>query len=310
MILCVTPNPAVDRTLTVPTLRLGEPQRTTSSLVAAGGKGLNVARVARTLGSTVVCTGFAGGHSGRLMAELAEQEGFGAAWTWIERETRTCIILIDGQSHDATVINEPGPPVASDDWARLAAQVVERAPAAEVVCVSGSMPPGSTPADYAMLLRHVRATGCALWADTSEPGLRAAVELGGLGIKVNAAEAGELLGRTLAEPAEAAAAARELHARTGAPAIITLGGAGAVLANRAGSWHAAPPPIALASSVGSGDAALAGLAVALARGADAPTALRHAVAAGAANAMLIGGGRIELPAFRDILARTTLVQMA
>lgn len=302
MILCITPNPAVDRTLLVPGLRLGEPQRAANSIVAAGGKGLNVARVARALGGAVVCAGFLGGHSGRLVADLAARDGLIGDWTWIAGETRTCTIIVGGRAHDATVINEPGPAVASDDWAHLADQAVHKALSAAAVCVSGSMPPGSAPADYALMLRQLRDTGCPVWADTSGPALAAARAVGGVSLKINAAEAAELLGRSIATPAEAHIAARELHSQAGAAVVLTLGGAGAVLAGAEGSWHARPPEVAIVSTVGSGDAFLAGLVVALTRALPPPEALRYAVAAGAANAMSVGGGRIDLDCFRELLA--------
>src|SRR5689334_9541185 len=104
MILCVTPNPALDHTMTVPGLRLGEVARATQSFMAAGGKGLNVARVVTALGDAALCAGFLGGHSGRLLADLAEREGLPAAWTWFVGETRTSTILYDPQGSDATVI--------------------------------------------------------------------------------------------------------------------------------------------------------------------------------------------------------------
>lgn len=304
MILCITPNPAIDRTMRVAQLQLGEVHRVSESIVAAGGKGLNVARVARTLGAAVRCAGFAGGHSGRLLAELAEREGLPGEWTWIAGETRTCVIVVAGRQHDATVINEQGPPVSVGDWLRLTEQAARAAAGAQAICLSGSLPPGSLPAHYAELLRRLRATGRPLWADTSGPALAAALEVGGVGVKVNGSEAGALLGVPIAEPQAALAAARVLHGRTRAPVVLTLGGAGAVLANDQGGWHVQPPPIRLVSTVGSGDAFLAGWVVALTRGAAPPAALRQAAAAGAANAMAFGGGQIERAALPDLIERT------
>ena len=126
MILCVTPNPALDRTMTVPGLHLGEAMRASYSFVTAGGKGLNVARVVRVLGGPVLCAGFLGGHSGHLLADLAEREGLPAAWTWFAGETRTSVILFDPQGGDATVVNEPGQEVTQEEWARLTADMVAK----------------------------------------------------------------------------------------------------------------------------------------------------------------------------------------
>jgi 1-phosphofructokinase family hexose kinase len=309
MILCVTSNPAIDRTLTVPELRLGAVARATHTLIAAGGKGLNVARVVRALGGAATCAGFLGGHSGRLLAELAEREGLRGAWTWTASETRTCVIVVDSHGRDATVVNEPGLPVAPDDWARLTADVVDAAAAADYVCLSGSLPPGSPPDMFAGLLRALCDAGRPVWVDTSGPALAAALTVASVGIKVNGDEAGALLGGAIAQPEQALAAARALHQRTGGPVVLTLGGRGAVLASAAGSWHAHPPPLQIVSTVGSGDAFFAGLVVALASGLPEPQALCRAVAAGAANTLSIGGGRLAPADYEAILGQTTLADL-
>src|SRR6266508_1491375 len=180
MILCITPNPALDRTLVVPQIRVGEVLRASQSIVAAGGKGLNVARVASALGGAVTCAGFLGGHSGRTVAELAEREGLSSAWTWIEGETRTCVILTEPAGRDATVINAPGPTVTPGDWRRLHAQVVAAAGAAAIVCLSGSLPPGSDVREYAGLLAALCQINRPIWVDTSGAALAAAFAVEGL----------------------------------------------------------------------------------------------------------------------------------
>ena len=309
MILCVTPNPALDRTMSVPGLRLGEVARATHSFTAAGGKGLNVARVVRGLGGAVLCAGFLGGHSGRLLAGLAEREGLPAAWTWFAGETRTSIILLDPQGGDATVINEPGPAVTSEDWARLTADVLRAAEGSDYVCLSGSLPPGSTAELLAELLRSLVTAGRQVWVDTSGAALAAALAIDAVGIKVNGAEAAEIAGLTIEHPAAALAAAHELRRGASSSIILTLGARGAVLLAEAGGWHAQPPALQVVSSVGSGDAFFAGLVVGLARGLGEPEALRQAVAAGAANALTVGGGRLELDDFRTILEQTTLARI-
>jgi 1-phosphofructokinase family hexose kinase len=309
MILCVTPNPAVDRTLLVPQIRVGEVLRASQSIVAAGGKGLNVARVAHALGGAVTCAGFLGGHSGRIVAELAEREGLSSAWTWIDGETRTCVILAEAAGRDATVINAPGPTVTADDWRRMHAHVVDATGAADIVCLSGSLPPGSAARDYAGLLAALRQTNRPVWVDTSGAALAAALTVEGLAFKINADEARALIDSDIERPAQALLAARELHRRTGGPVVLTLGGAGAVLADTTGSWHAQPPVLQVISTAGSGDAFLAGLAVAHTHGAAPPEALRRAVAAGAANALSIGGGQIDLGQYDEILRQTTICRM-
>src|SRR5262245_3770495 len=97
-ILCVTPNPAIDRTLEVPGLRPGAVMRAGASRVAAGGKGVNAARALVALGARARCMGPLGGASGRILADLAAAEGLPAVWTWCEGETRSCLILVDSEA--------------------------------------------------------------------------------------------------------------------------------------------------------------------------------------------------------------------
>lgn len=304
MILCVTANPALDRTLVVPGFTAGRIFRPDSLLVAAGGKGINVARALRTLGGEALCAGFLAGHSGRLLAELAEQEGLPGAWTWVDGESRACTILADPNA-EATVINESGPTVTSADWERLAADVMRESARAEAVCFSGSLPPGSPPESFAQLVKTLREAGRTVWGDTSGKALAAALAVPGVYIKVNGDEAGDVLGRKIEDASSAADAAREIQARTGGVAVLTLGARGAVIAQEGQRWHAQPPTLKVVSAVGSGDSFLGGLALAFAQGYAPDEALRQAAAAGAANALSIGGGSFSRADFENVLAGTT-----
>lgn len=298
MILCITPNPAIDRTLIVPKFQPGEVHRVTDSIVVAGGKGLNVARAIQTLGGEPLCAGFLGGHSGRLLAVLAEREGLRGAWTWIEGETRTCVIVVDAAG--ATVINESGPRVAADDWQRLLNDVT--ATRAEVLCLSGSLPPGSPLDSFAALTRSLRSTGKMVWVDTSGPALTRVLELG-VSIKVNHSEAGAAAGMDVASMQEAVRAANRMRVRGAVSVVITLGSLGAVMVTDEGEWCVSAPSLKTVSAVGSGDCFLAGLVVALATGQSAYQALRWAVASGTANAISAGGGRFTRVEFEEVLRR-------
>src|SRR5690349_16821223 len=121
MLLCVTPNPAIDRVLLAPGFRQAESVRVAEKREAAGGKGLNVARVARTLGLRARVCGPLAGTSGQRLAALAGSEGFEARWYWLQSgESRTCMLVIDQDAPDTLVINERGPDTSADDWEALA----------------------------------------------------------------------------------------------------------------------------------------------------------------------------------------------
>jgi 1-phosphofructokinase family hexose kinase len=299
MILCITPNPAIDRTLVIPSLVPGDVHRAQRTMIAAGGKGLNVARTIRTLGGEPLCMGFAGGHSGRLLADLAENEGLHSHWTWTGTETRTCTILVP-QNGDATVINEPGLPVSASDAKRLKEDVRSHLSSAGLVCISGSLPPAFSAAEFQDLLGMLMEAEKQVWVDTSGPALQTALGHHGTSIKVNGNEIGEILGLDIKDFDSGKRGMMMLQARGVTSAVITLGSLGALLVAKEGRWQAASPPVQVVSSVGSGDAFLGGLASALDAGRSWPESLGHAVAAGTANALSAGGGQFTLQEFDDI----------
>jgi 1-phosphofructokinase family hexose kinase len=299
MILCITPNPAIDRTLVVSSLTLGKVHRAQNLIVAAGGKGLNVARTIRLLGGQTLCMGFAGGHSGRLLADLAQGEGLACSWTWTNSETRSCTILI-AQEGDATLINEPGMPVSAADWGKLSQDVEKQLPLVSRVCLSGSLPPDSSATDLQGLLTVLVDSGKQIWVDTSGTALDTALAHPDLCVKVNGHEIGEMLGLEINDIVSAERACDMLRERELMTSVITLGAAGALLSTREGRWYAQGPSVAVISTVGSGDAFLGGLVSALDSGKDWPEALRDAVATGTANTLSPGGGQFALETFREI----------
>lgn len=301
-ILCVTANVAVDRTLAVPDFAAGAVWRAASVTASCGGKGVNVARAVACLGHRATCAGLLAGHGGRLAAGLAQAEGLDAAWTWVEGETRTCVIVV-GAGGETTVINEPGTAVPAGDWDRFVDDVASAADGTDAVCIAGSLPPGCPAGGLAGLIAATGAGGRPVWVDTSGPVLAEAVAAGA-GIKINGPEAETLLVRTVATVADAIEAATEIRHRGAVAAAVTLGGVGAVLVTDDGAWRARPPAIAVVSAVGSGDCFLAGLTVGLLDGRPPAGALRLAVAAGTANALRTAAGYVDTDDLARILRAT------
>src|SRR5512132_2155100 len=167
MILCVTPNVAIDRTLSVSGFAAGGVWRAQGAGAAAGGKGLNVARALLGLGQSMCCAGPLGSRTGRQVAALADAEGLPARWTWIGGETRTSVIVV-GDGGETTVINEPGPLLSEHEWVRFIVDVADSASEAAAVCISGSVPPGSPTGGLARLIAAAGgARGRPVWLDTS-----------------------------------------------------------------------------------------------------------------------------------------------
>lgn len=303
-ILTVTPNAAIDRTLIIPQLTPGEVHRASSMMAAAGGKGVNVARAITILGGEAVCAGIVGGLHGQLFVEIALREGLRGLWTWVGGETRFCTIVVDEAAHNATVINERGLTLQPGDWSRFEFDVLKAAEHAAVVALCGSLPAGVGADAFAALVSELITTGKPIWVDTSGAALRAALNIPGVHIKVNDEEIGEVLDQPIPDPEAAVQAARSVRAMTGGVVVVTMGARGAVLAHPGGDFHAAPPKIKVKSAVGSGDSFLAGLLVGSLPG----DALRRAVAAGAANALTVGGGSFSPDDFQMLYDQTTLTQ--
>jgi 1-phosphofructokinase family hexose kinase len=281
VILCVAPNPSIDKLFVVEDLQPGAIHRPVSFVQVPGGKGLNVARAASILGAEVHAVALLGGHHGRWIAAEVEALGFPFTAVWHDGETRSCLSVADADSGSLTEFYEEGSPVNATVWQELVERVRELGVRAGWVTVSGSLPPGAPVDGYTQFV-----VGRSVAVDSVQLGeARPAL------VKVNAAEAAGLTGRE-----DVVAAARDLRERAGGEghaAIVTRGGTGAVLVDPDGGEWQGQLELSGSYPVGSGDAFLAGLVVALEGGWSWPDALRAALGAGAANAEVPGAGRLD-----------------
>jgi 1-phosphofructokinase family hexose kinase len=311
MLLTVTSNPTIDRTLYVPHLTVGAVHRTTGVYLAAGGKGLNVTRAARVLGCDVRATGPLAGRAGQIVADLALAEGLAADWYWLsEGETRTCS-LINHDQGDTTVINEQGPVISTADWNAFAGHVQQLAQKANAVAFSGSLPLGVDPAALAALAGGVAADGLTVYVDTSGPPLTAVLaHPQGICIKVNQWELAAGMGLEIKDDSGmwVVEVGRRLVQKGATLVVVTLGSRGALAVAPDQIWQARIPPIQIVSTVGSGDSMLAGLATACLRGEGLDAALALGVACGAANALSDLPGRFELNQVETLLKRIELIK--
>jgi len=278
MIVCLAANPSIDRLFGVDRLTPGGILRPTEFAHVAGGKGLNVARATSALGAEVRAVALLGGHAGRWIAEQCEREGIELAAAWAQAETRSSL-SVAGADRGLTEFYEHGSSVTLEEWRGFAELAARHLPQAGWATISGSLPPGAPADGYVPLIRVARSA-----FDSREEGIAARPAL----VKVNAAEAAQLTGM-----ADALDAARTLHEAGGGAAIVTRGRDGAVMVAPDGSALAADADTDGRYPVGSGDAFLAGLVVALDAGAGWDLALRAAIGAGAANAEQPGAGRLD-----------------
>ena len=285
-ILTVTLNACVDKTYTVPGFALGRVHRPSQTLVTAGGKGINVARAYRTLGGEATATGFLGGANGDFLQRAMLTEGITPQFVRVTEESRVCIAIMDPVGGTQTELNENGPRVTPADGDALLALLRELLPGRNAVVISGSIPPGTPPTLYRDIVALAQeGFGVRAVLDSSGEALRLGAQARPFLLKPNVHEA-----HTLGVGAEGCVeAARELRTACGVPlALVTDGPRGAALAGLEGVWEAVPPPVAVASAVGSGDSLTAAFLWGLANGYNEGEALRVGVAAGAANATAYG----------------------
>ncbi len=302
MLLAITPNPTIDRTLTVSKMSIGEVHRAEKVHLAAGGKGLNVARTALTLGIDVLATGPLAGNAGRIVASLAEDEQLPTHWHWLPKgETRTCL-LINHRNQDATVINEPGPYVDEDGWQDFVDHIESLATEAKIVTFSGSLPDGIEGENFVALTRKLRTSHRKVYIDTSSTALGAVLaNPEGLHLKVNWQELSSSLHTSLESVSRITKVGRTLIDRGATAVIITLGKEGALGISQEGCWLVYAPSVRVVSTVGSGDAFLAGLVIAQMQGHSLATALQWATACGSANAMTGLPGRFNESTMKKLL---------
>ncbi len=312
MIVTVTPNPSIDRTVTLSgPLTRGAVHRVSSVTSEAGGKGVNVARALTMAGLDALAVLPAPAADPMIAALQSTAVPFSCVPAAGAVRTNLAITEHDGTT---TKLNEPGATLDGAALEQLTLSVLAHAETASWVVLSGSLPPGVPDAWYADVVALLAPYPCNVAIDTSEGPLaalvdslrRAAPDL----IKPNADELASVLGLSplalesavvQGDPEPVVSAARQLVDRGVRAVLATLGAAGAVLVDETGSWMAAPPPIVPRSTVGAGDSSLAGYLRAEVGGADPPQCLQMAVAYGSAAAAL-PGSTLPAPAQVDLNA--------
>ena len=313
-LVCVSVNAAIDKTAAVERLVPGEIHRPDLLTVLPGGKALNVARAARTLGLDACVVAVLGGHAGDWMEEALAARGIRTRAVRVAGETRTCLSVLDHSTGELTELYEAGLTLGPDGWAAVEAAVrSELRDDAEgtLVVVAGSMPPGA-PADGCARLAAIAAgAGARAAVDVDGAHLAAALSAGPWLVKVNAREAGAATGIPAQDERGAQLAAAALRSGGAGVATVTRGRAGAIVVDEHGTaWRIGPPPEPGPYVVGSGDAFLAGLAAGLAAGHPLPEAARRGAAAACANALRPGQGELDPADASRVLAGTTLERLA
>lgn len=312
MIVTVTLNAAIDRTLLVPNFRLGQRHRASVSLASAGGKGINVARALKRLGVPVVCTGLAGGRTGVQIVERLTGEGLLNDFVRIRGESRTSTAVVDPTSNVYTEINEWGPEVEEHELVMLEEKLAYLTRGADFVVFAGSLPRGVADDFYEEAIREVSRRGVPAVLDVEGEPLRRGVEGEPYLVVPNVREAEALVGHEFAGEDDLVAALDEIAELGARNAIITSeSGCVALLHEDRAELRleAHAPRLEPISTVGSGDALLAGFLAARMSGKSFDEAVRAAVATGAASVLEVGAGRFDVREVSRLAALVTVGQL-
>jgi len=313
MIITVTLNTAVDKTLEVPGLEVGRRHRSVAAATLPGGKGVNVARVLKALGQPVIATGFAGGHAGTQIIEALTEESVLNDFVRIEDESRTNTAVLDPTTGQVTEINERGPVVSDAEFELFMEKLRYLARGATMCVLAGSLPLGVPSDAYAQMIRELRRLEVDSIVDTEGEPLRLAVRAEPSVVTPNLVEAEGLVGYEFTEDQDAAQAVCE---------IVNLGPQEAVVTTPEGCvarvFDGGVPKLVRAtvteqevrSATGSGDAFLAGFVAARYAHSSPLDCIRRAVACGAESTQHFGAGIIDPSAIGRMLDEVELRDLA
>ena len=304
-VLTVTLNPALDLTVRLPSLRVGEVNRSDSLEVHAAGKGLNVAQVLADLGHQLTVTGFLGEGNPQAFEQLFAARGFADEFVRVAGDTRSNIKLAeaDGQVTD---INGPGLAVSDAHRSELLERIKRLAPAHELVVVAGSLPRGVNDEWFVELLRLLKQMGTRVALDTSGAALRVGLATAPWLIKPNEEELAEARDIELAEPEALAQEARRLQVEGNEHVVVSQGADGVSWFAPGAGLHAYPPKVRVVSTVGAGDSLLAGMLHGLLEGWPAERTLTHATAIAAQAVGQVGFGITDTAQLAELQAAVRL----
>lgn len=344
MFVIVNPNMAIDKIYLVKDFRLDQVFRPEKVFPYGGGKGVNVARVIKTLGEEPLVLGFVGGSAGKFIENNLKKEGIPTKFVHIRQESRTCVLIIDPVKQTTTIINENGPAVTKNEISHIIAKFEVLVKKAELIILSGSLPLGVPTDFFARLIKIAKKFAKRVILDTSGEALKKGIEARPFMIKLNVLELQDAInpspfssplegeGRVRGQELSLASLRKKIRElnHSGIEIVAVTSGEKGMLVGYQGKiyphtktpatnglvwgktfgvgvYRAIPPRVNGISAVGSGDAVTAGFAVAINKGISIKEALCLAVASGTANTLVLGSGRC----FRkDILRLKQKVKIA
>lgn len=288
MILTLTLNPAIDRSIGIDHLAFEDRSYIQSSSDSAGGRGLNSSRVIHSFGGETFALTIAGGKSGVRLTEFLRHEGFRSRAVAVRNDIRTNLTITDRRGLTVN-LNERGPELTGAEVGKIERSVARALDRAKWLLLCGSVPPGVPGSFYAKLIALARKKKVRTLLHASGDALREGIAARPSVVTPNQCEAERLLDRSLLTRAQCLQAAAEIASFGPNAVVLSLASRGAIAAFSDRLFEAIPPPIEAVCPIGAGDALTAAYAWRMNRGrSTAPEALRWGVAAGTASALLPG----------------------
>lgn len=294
MILTVTMNPSIDKVYSIKDYKTGGVFRPDALTATAGGKGINVARVANILGEKVMATGLIGGRNGSFIEDEVKKLGVESLFVHINKESRNCIAVMDKKNGTSTEILEPGPRISDEECRSFIEMYLKGIEKSEMIIASGSLPLGIPDDFYKTLIEHGKNRGRKFILDTSGKYFMKAISAQPYMIKPNEEEIENVLGRRLKSLEDKVQTLYDFKNMGIELPCITMGKNGAVALLDDGVYHFYSPPIKTVNTVGSGDSFVAGCAVALSRHMSKFDATLMGMACGMANTQFFKTGMVSL----------------
>lgn len=306
MITTITLNVSVDKAYRIAgSIQPGTVSRVLECTNTAGGKGLNVARIVDFCGEEVTAAGFAGGFNGRYVEALLDQDGIHHDFTRTKSETRSCINIL-AEDETSTEFLEPGAPVDEDEIRAFLENFERITEESDIITISGSLPKGVPDDMYAVMIRKIKEKGKKVILDTSGIYLKEGIKAGPTMIKPNEEELEAILGIEITDRNRTIEAAGKLMKYGIEYVVVSLGGDGALVVSREGTFHGRPPCLKAVNTVGCGDSMVGAFAAAMKRSLPIQEAMAYAVAVSAANAVNPETGHIRMEDVDEILPKVTV----
>ena len=305
LIVSLTINPAIDRTIGVDRLAFEDRAYINSSWESAGGRGINASLVIHAFGGETMAVLISGGVTGKRLEGLLQDKGLRSVLVPVKNPIRTNLTITD--KHGLTVhLNETGPTLTKAEVARVEQAVRETLDHASWLMICGSIPPGVPATFYGRLISMAREKKVKTLLHTTGEALRHGIEERPTVVTPNQQEAERLLGRTLLTRTHYLEAAERIRTMGPESVLLSLGSRGAVGAFQDGLMEALPPRVDAVCPIGAGDALAAAYTWSLERKKNPAEALRWGVAAGTASALLPGMNFASLEQTQQMLRQVEL----